>query len=320
MANYLVTGGAGFIGSNIVDYLVEQGESVRVLDSFLTGRRSNLERSIGRVELIEGDIRDRDAVDRAVEDMDYVIHLAALPSVPRSVEDPVGSSEINVMGTINVLDACVRAKVRRVVYAASSSAYGDQPVAVKVETLMPAPLSPYAAAKLAGEAYLKAFYESYGLETVALRYFNIFGPRQDPNSPYSAVVPRFVTAVLQGRAPVIYGDGGQSRDFTHIQNVINANIMATRAPKEACGRVFNVACGEAYSLLDLLGQISKLLGVEVAPIHEPGRTGDVRHSLADIGLAKELLGYKVDVDFTEGLRRTVEWYKAEHAAAGVAGR
>lgn len=316
MANYLVTGGAGFIGSNIIDYLVEQGESVRALDSFLTGRRSNLEGAIKRIELIEGDLRDPDVVNRAVEDMDFVIHQGALPSVPRSVEDPVGSSDINVMGTINLLNACVRHKVRRVVYAASSSAYGDQPVEVKVETLLPAPLSPYAAAKLAGEYFLKAFYHSYGLETIALRYFNVFGPRQDPNSPYSAVIPRFVTAILEGRQPVIYGDGEQSRDFTYIQNVINANVLATRAPKEACGRVFNVACGQSYSLLELLAEIARLLGVDARATHEPARTGDVKHSLADISAARELLGYDVEVDFSEGLRRTVEWYREAYAAAG----
>lgn len=314
MANYLVTGGAGFIGSNIVEQLLARGESVRVLDNFATGKRENLEPFLERIELVEGDLRDEETCRKAVADVDYVLHQAAMASVPRSLEQPVQTSEVNVMGTIKLLHAAARAKVRRLVYAASSSAYGDQPVPVKVETLQPMPLSPYASAKLAGEYFCQAFSQSMGLETVCLRYFNVFGPRQDPQSQYSAVIPLFVTAVLEGRSPTIYGDGTQTRDFTFVGNNVQANILAATSKQPVAGRVINIACGTSYSLLDLLLVINEALGKQVEPVFAPRRAGDVKHSLADIGLARQLLGYEVQVDFAEGMRRTVEWYKA-HAHA-----
>jgi nucleoside-diphosphate-sugar epimerase len=314
MANYLVTGGAGFIGSNIVEYLVAQGESVRVLDNFATGSRENLAPFAGKIEIVEGDVRDDDACRRAAADMDYVLHQAAMASVPRSLVDPVGTSEINVLGTIRVLHAAAQAKVRRVVYAASSSAYGDQPVPAKVETLMPMPLSPYAAAKLAGEYFCQAFSRSMGIEAVGLRYFNVFGPRQDPASQYSAVIPLFVTAVIEGRQPTVYGDGGQTRDFTFVENNVRANILAATTDKPVAGRVINIACGTSFSLLDLLRAINESLGRSIEPVFEPARVGDVRDSLADIALARELLGYEVSVGFEEGMRRTIAWYQANAAA------
>lgn len=312
MANYLVTGGAGFIGSNLVEYLVEHGEAVRVLDNFLTGKRENLAPWLSRIELIEGDLRDPDICARATEDMDFVLHEGALASVPLSVAEPVRTSEINIIGTVQLLHACVKSKVKRLVYAASSSAYGENPEPSKHEGLLPAPLSPYAAAKLSGEYFCQAFASSYGLETVGIRYFNVFGPRQDPGSQYSAVIPLFITAMLAGKSPVIYGDGLQSRDFTYIANIVEGNILAARAPREASGRVINVACGRSYSLLDLIEAINKALGTKIQPRFEPARVGDVKYSLADISLARQLLGYDVKVNFDEGLRRTVEWYRSRH--------
>ena len=309
MSNYLVTGGAGFIGSNLVQQLVEQGETVRVLDNFLTGRKENIQPWLDRIELVEGDLRERAVCVRAAQSMDYVIHLAALPSVQRSVEQPFASSEINIQGTIQLLHACAQAGVKRLVYAASSSAYGDQETASKSEDLLPAPLSPYAAAKLAGEHFCAAFHATYALETVSLRYFNVFGPRQDPDSPYSAVIPLFITAMLDGRRPTIFGDGHQARDFTYVQNAVNAALGAATATADVAGKVFNVACGVAHSLLELIEQLNELLGVSIEPEFEPPRSGDVRHSLADISRAREFLDYRVEVDFTEGLRRTIEWHK-----------
>ncbi|MBI1785298.1 SDR family oxidoreductase, partial [Candidatus Sumerlaeota bacterium] len=300
---------AGFIGSNIVEYLAGQAESVRVLDNFSTGRRENLAGVSNRIELIEGDLRDPDACARAAEDMDFVLHQGALPSVPRSIDEPVESAAINVLGTVQLLNACAKAKVKRFIYAASSSAYGDLDVTVKNESLFPAPISPYAAGKLGGEFFCKSFHAIYGLETICLRYFNVFGPRQDPNSPYSAVVPLFVAAMLAGRAPTIYGDGLQSRDFTYVENVVNANILATRAPKEAAGRVFNIACGKSYSLLNLAAEINAALGTSIAPLHAPARRGDVRHSLADIRAAREMLGYNPNIEFTDGIRKTIQSYR-----------
>lgn len=308
MATYLVTGGCGFIGSNIVEYLVGQGETVRVLDDLSTGRRENLAGFDDRVTLIEGSLLDTDRVREACEGVDYVLHQAALPSVQRSVEDPETTNRINVDGTLTLLNACRAAGVKRVVYAASSSAYGDQAAPVKTEKLLPMPKSPYAVSKLACEFYLKAFMECYGLETVSLRYFNVFGPRQDPNSEYSAVIPLFVTRVLRGERPVIYGDGTQSRDFTYVENNVRANILAATAP-EAAGKVINVACGRSYSLLELLAEINKVLGTDIEPVFAPPRSGDVKHSLADITKARQTLGYEVTVDFHEGLRRTIEWYR-----------
>jgi len=308
MARYLVTGGCGFIGSNLAEYLVSQNHEVRILDNLSTGKRENISAFADRVEFIEGDLLDRVAVARAVEGVDYVLHQAALPSVPRSIEDPETSNRVNVEGTVILLHACVKAGVRRVVYAASSSAYGDQPTLVKSEDLLPRPKSPYAVAKLAGEYYMQAFTACYGLETVALRYFNVFGPRQDPTSQYSAVIPKFITAMLHGEAPTIYGDGTQTRDFTFVLNNVLANVAAAQAPAVA-GRVFNVACGTSFSLLDLVREINSILGTSIEPVFAPPRAGDVRHSLADISAARAALGYDVVVDFHEGLRRTIEWYK-----------
>ena len=314
MANFLVTGGAGFIGSNIVEVLLAQGESVRVLDDFSTGKRENLEAFKDRIDLVEGDLRDEDTCRRAVADMDYVLHQAAMASVPRSIAEPVMTSEVNVMGTIKLLEAAAKAKVRRLVYAASSSAYGDQPKPSKSEDLIPRPLSPYASAKLACEYFCQAFSQSMGLETVCLRYFNVFGPRQDPASQYSAVIPLFTTAVIDGRRPTIYGDGTQTRDFTFVENNVRANILAATTSRPVAGQTINIACGTSYSLLDLLRVINQTLGKDVQPLFEPRRVGDVQHSLADITLARELLGYEVYVGFDEGMRRTVEWYLA-HAHA-----
>ncbi len=310
MKNFLVTGGAGFIGSNIVERLVSEGYSVRILDDFSSGRQENIAGFEDVISVVRGDLRDPDVARRAVDDIDCIFHQAALPSVQRSVENPVLSNEINVSGTVNLLNAARQAGVRRVIYAASSSAYGDQPVPVKKENLLPMPLSPYAVAKLTCEYYLKAFYECYGLETVSLRYFNVFGPRQDPNSEYSAVIPLFITKVLAGESPTIYGDGRQSRDFTYVSNNVSANLLAAKADAEAvAGGVFNVACGRSYTLLQLLDAINEIIGSDVKPILAPPRTGDVRHSLADIKAAEKAFGYQVEVDFMEGLRRTVEFYR-----------
>ena len=309
---YLVTGGAGFIGSNLASSLLAEGRRVRVLDNFLTGKRENLaglaERYGKAFELVEGDLRDLEVTRSAAEGAEYVLHQGALPSVPRSVANPVLSNEINVGGTLNLLVAARDAGVRRVVFAASSSAYGDTPELPKRESMTPNPKSPYAAQKLAGEHYMRIFYEVYGLETVSLRYFNVFGPNQDPASMYAAVIPRFITSVLSGTPPTIYGDGFQTRDFTYIDNVVQANLGACEAPKEACGRVFNIACGERISLLDILEIVYKLAGRRVAPKFEPLRPGDVRDSLADISLAKDLLGYVSQVGFPEGLSRTFDFF------------
>ena len=310
MANkaYLVTGGAGFIGSHIVERLVGEGHDVRVLDDFSSGHEANLESFRTKVELIRGDIRDAQLVNDAVNGVDIVFHEAALGSVPRSVADPLTTHEVNITGTLNVLLAARDAGVKRVVYASSSSVYGETPVLPKSEDLTPQPLSPYALSKLAGEHYSSVFKHVYGFEIVSLRYFNIFGPRQDPESQYAAVVPRFITALLEGRAPVVYGDGLQSRDFTYVENVVNANLLASEAEGVA-GRAFNVACGGRYSLLDLLARIKEALGSGIDAIHEEPRAGDVRDSQASIESAQRELGYQVSVGFEEGLRRTVEWYR-----------
>ena len=372
-ATWLVTGGAGFIGSNIVEELVGLGQNVRVLDNYSTGKRENIAPFLKQIELIEGDIRDEEICRLAVKDIDYVLHQAALASVPRSLKDPVITSEVNIMGTVKLLTAAAKAGVRRFVYAASSSAYGDQPVPVKNEQLMPMPLSPYAAAKLAGEYFCHAYSSSMGLETVGLRYFNVFGPRQDPKSQYSAVIPLFITAIIEGRQPTIYGDGTQTRDFTYVANNVQANILAATTTKPVAGKIINIACGTSFSLLDLLKAINEALcppltrsranagevsrcnrdgggqncpptanvplrrgqgeekrslrdgspsipnpispftihasrSVPIEPLFAPARKGDVKHSLADISLAREMLGYEVGVDFTEGIKRTVAWY------------
>jgi len=307
---YLVTGGAGFVGSHIAEELVHRGEQVRVLDNFSTGRRENLAPLLEHIELIEGDLRHLPTVRCAVDGVTYVLHQGAIPSVPRSVADPLASNEANVTGTLHLLVAARDAEVKRMVYASSSSVYGDSPALPKQEDMIPAPKSPYAVSKLAGEYYCRTFTEVYGLETVCLRYFNVFGPRQDPASQYAAVIPKFITAMLRGEPPTVYGDGHQSRDFTHVSNVVQANLLAATAP-DVAGQVFNIACGRHYTLLDLIAILNNILGIHVTPVHTDPRPGDVRHSLADVTAAQKALGYQVEVDFYEGLRRTVAWFREE---------
>jgi len=308
MARFLITGAAGFIGSNLAEALLASGETVRGLDNFLTGKRENLT-GLAAMEFREGDIRDPEACRRACEGMDYVLHEAALGSVPRSVENPALSNECNVTGTLNMLVAARDAGVRRFVFAASSSAYGDTPTLPKVETMPPQPLSPYALTKYVGEQYCRLFTELYGLETVSLRYFNVFGKRQDPFSTYAAVIPKFASALLGGRSPEIYGDGEQTRDFTYIADVVQANLRACSAPREACGQVFNVACGARISLNELFREIARLLGSDRDPTYGPPRPGDVRHSLADVGKASRLLGYQPAYDVRRGLAEAIGWYR-----------
>jgi nucleoside-diphosphate-sugar epimerase len=308
MARYLVTGAAGFIGSNLAEALLAAGETVRGLDNFLTGKRENLAGLEG-MEFREGDIRDPEACRQACQGMDYVLHQAALGSVPRSVENPALSNDCNVTGTLNMLVAARDAGVRRFVFAASSSAYGDTPTLPKVETMPPQPRSPYALTKYVGEVYCRLFTELYGLETVSLRYFNVFGKRQDPFSTYAAVIPRFASALLAGRSPEIYGDGEQTRDFTYIADVVQANRKACSAPGEACGQVFNVAGGARISLNELYREIARLLGSDRAPRYGPPRPGDVRHSLADVGKAERLLGYRPTHDVRRGLQEAIGWYR-----------
>ncbi len=309
---YLITGGAGFIGSHLAEALVQAGHNVRVIDNFATGRRENIAPLLDRLTLYEVDITDRAALDEPMAGVDYVLHQAAIPSVPRSVDDPLGTNNANVTGTLNVLDAARHAGVKRVIYAASSSAYGEIEGEYKSEDMKPQPLSPYAVAKLTGEYYCQAFYRVYGLETVALRYFNVFGPRQDPTSQYAAVIPIFIRALLEGRPPTVHGDGLQSRDFTYVENVVYGNLLACKAPREAAGEVINLACGERTTLLDLLDQLNALLGTHIAPVHVAPRPGDIRHSRAAIDKAGRLLGYEPQVGFQEGLARTVEWFRAHN--------
>lgn len=309
MARVLVTGGAGFIGSHIVDALIQRGDDVLIFDNLSTGSRANLPAAETGATFIEGSITNADMLAEALQGVEYVIHQAALASVPLSVERPLDTNEHCVTGTLNVLNEARKANVRRVVYAASSSAYGNQVSLAKRETDLPMPLSPYAVAKLAGEYYCQAFYHTYGLETVGLRYFNVFGPRQDPDSPYSAVIPIFLTLLLQGKRPTVYGDGGQSRDFTYVKNIVNANLAALDA-SEVAGRVINVANGKSTSLLELLRLLNELLGTDILPEHQPPRAGDVRDSMADNTLATQLLNYRVEIDFEEGLRRSIDYYRA----------
>ena len=312
MAQYLVTGGAGFIGSHLSEELVRRGHRVRVADSLITGKRSNLSHIPG-VEFLEGDLADLDVARRAAEGCEYVLHQAAIPSVPRSVKDPLTSNRANVDGTLNVLLASRDAGVKRLVFAASSSAYGDTPTLPKHEKMPTNPLSPYALQKVIGEEYLRMFTRLYGLETVAIRYFNVFGPRQDPTSPYSGVISVFATALLENRSPTIFGDGNQTRDFTYVANVVDGVLRACEAPG-ASGEVINVATGGRISLNQLFEEMRKLVGASVTPTYAEGRKGDVRDSQADITKARELLGYEPTVSFEEGLKKTVEWYRAAEIA------
>jgi len=307
MSSYLVTGGAGFIGSHIVDRLVEMGEDVRVLDNFITGKIENIQHNIGNIELIRGSLADLEMVRQAVKGMDYVLHHGAIPSVPRSVSDPIASNEANVTGTLNVLVAARDAGVKRVVYASSSSVYGDTPALPKVENMPANPLSPYALTKLAGEYYCRMFHALYGLDTVSLRYFNVFGPRQDPTSQYSAVIPKFLSLMLEGRQPLINGDGLQSRDFTYVANIVSANLLACTKPK-AAGEILNIACGESFTLLVLVDGLGRILGKDIEPVFGAPQPGDIRHSLADIEKAKAILDFKPTVGFNDGLQRTAAWF------------
>ncbi len=316
MPRSLVTGGAGFIGSNLVHQLVRSGHEVIVIDNLSTGKRANLAELDESIRFIEGDIRDPELVREATQGVQYLFHQAALPSVARSVREPWQSHDHNSSGTLNVLLAARDAGVERVVYAASSSAYGDTAVLPKSEALPPNPLSPYAVTKYTGELYCRVFYQLYGLETVALRYFNVFGPRQDPLSEYAAVIPRFITGLLSGEAPVIYGDGEQTRDFTYVDNVVQANLLAAIAPGEkAAGRVFNIGSGRRISLLELLAMLKQITGIEVEPRHADARPGDVRDSLAEIARARGALGYVPTIEFEDGLTRTVAWFVDQQGVA-----
>jgi len=314
MALYLITGIGGFIGSSLARELLQRGEQVRGVDNFSTGRRENLTQILGHIDLREADLLDLDAMKSACAGVDYVLHQAAIPSVPKSVLDPLGSNRANVDGTLNLLVAARDAKVKRVVYAASSSAYGDTPTLPKHEAMTPDPISPYAVAKLASERYMISFYRCYGLETVALRYFNIFGPRQDPSSPYSGVLAKFITMMLGGKQPTIFGDGEQSRDFTYIDNAVEANLLACKAPAaQAAGKVFNVATGRRITLNEIFKLLQNLTSYSGSPIYGDERGGDIKHSLADISSAETNLGYKPKVNFEDGLKRTVDWYRNSHS-------
>jgi nucleoside-diphosphate-sugar epimerase len=308
MASYLVTGGAGFIGSHLVEELARRGERVRVADNLSTGKRANLAHVAG-VELLEGDLASLDFARRAVDGAEYVLHQAAIPSVPRSVSDPITSNRANIDATLNVLVAARDTGVRRLVHAGSSSAYGDTPTLPKREDMPPMPLSPYALQKLVGEQYARLFTLLYGLETVTIRYFNVFGPRQDPSSPYSGVISLFIKALTEGRPPTIYGDGEQTRDFTYVTNVVDGVLRACHAPGVS-GGIINVATGGRVTLNQLLATVARITGASVDPLHAPPRPGDVRDSQADISLARALLQYEPIVDFEEGLRRTIEWYRS----------
>jgi len=309
MKSYLVTGGAGFIGSHIVEELVGRGDKVRVLDNFLTGKRENIVPFLDRIELIEGDIRDLETCRRAVRGVDFILHQAALPSVPRSIDDPLLTNEINVNGTLNMLWASVEKRVKRFVFASSSSVYGDDERLPQKEGQEGRPLSPYALSKLIGEKYALLFGTVYGLEVIALRYFNIFGPRQDPFSQYAAAIPLFITKMLGGERPQIFGDGEQSRDFTYVSNVVEANLRAAHAPADAAGGVYNIACGERTTVNTLTAEINRLAGTSVAAVYADPRPGDIKHSFADIRKAREMIGFNPQVSLKDGLRRTVAWHR-----------
>lgn len=307
MSTYLVTGGAGFIGSNIVEELVARKAKVKVVDSFITGRRENIEPFLGKIKLIKGDIRDLALMERICKGVDYVIHQAAFRSVPKSVENPTLCNDININGTLNVLMAAHKTKVKRVVYASSSSVYGNIVTFPQREEFLPGPLSPYGVSKLAGEHYCKVFTETFGLETVSLRYFNVFGPRQNPESKYSAVIPAFISKMVDDQRPTVDGDGKQSRDFTFVKNVVNANLNAA-LKKGAAGQIINVGCGESYSVLDIIKVLNKYMGKDIKPIFGPVRKGDARKTRADIRKLKTILGVKELVNFEEGLKKTLEWF------------
>ena len=310
MAKYLVTGGAGFIGCNLARFLLDKGQDVVVLDNFATGKRENLADIRSRVDLIEGDIRDRAALDKAVRGCTAIFHEAALGSVPRSVEDPVTAHDVNVSGTVSVLEAARAAGIKRVIFAASSSAYGEQPISPKHEGMVPAPISPYASGKVACECYMQAYAAVYGMETLCLRYFNVFGPFQDPNGAYAAVIPAFVSMLLKGQQPVVFGDGEQSRDFCFIENVCQANWLAANAPAQACkGQPVNIACNRATTLNQILVQLGTLLNVKVQAKYSPMRAGDVKDSLADITRAQQTIGYQPKVFFEQGLTLAIDWYR-----------
>jgi nucleoside-diphosphate-sugar epimerase len=313
MAFFLVTGGAGFIGSHIVQELLRGKHRIRVIDNFSTGKRENLADFLDRIDLVRGDIRDSEAVKEAVKGVDYVLHQAALASVARSVDDPLEANGVNVQGTLNLLEASRKEGIRRFVLASSSSVYGSGQHLPKREIMKPNPISPYAITKLAGEKYCQVFYGIYGLETVCLRYFNVFGPRQNPESQYAAVIPKFISALLHDRSPTVYGDGEQTRDFTYVSNVVTANIQACAAG-EVVGQVLNVACGTRYSLNDLFFNLQRIFGVDLSARYVEPRLGDVRHSLADISKARKLMDYRPKVTFEEGLEKTVDWFKKQHAS------
>jgi len=318
MALYLITGVAGFIGSSLARAVLAQGDQVRGIDNFSTGSRENIAEILNQIDFREADLLNIDAMHEACRGADYVFHEAAIPSVPKSVLDPLGSNRANVDGTVHLLIAARDAKVKRVVYAASSSAYGDTPTLPKHEGMPPNPISPYAVAKLTGEYYMKSFYRCYGLETVCLRYFNIFGPRQDPSSPYSGVLAKFITLMLKGEQPSIFGDGSQSRDFTYIDNVVSANLLAAKAPTEqVAGQVFNVATGTRFDLNQTFQLLKNIVGYSGEVKYGAERAGDVKHSLADLSRTEKQLGYKPLVNFEEGLRRTVDWYRGQRKATGV---
>jgi len=312
MALYLITGISGFIGSSLARALLARSEQVRGVDNYSTGKRENIAEILHRIDFREADILDLDAMHKACAGVDFVLHQAAIPSVPKSVLDPLASNRANLDGTVNLLVAARDAKVKRLVFAASSSAYGETPTLPKLESMNPDPISPYAVAKLASEHYLISFYRCYQLETVALRYFNIFGPRQDPSSPYSGVLAKFITLMLRGEQPAVYGDGEQSRDFTYIDNAVEANLLACTAPAtQAAGQIFNVATGHRVTLNETFKLLQPLTAYSGQPRYEPERGGDIKHSLADISKAEAALGYKPKINFEEGLRLTVEWYRTK---------